>query len=84
MDLFNKKKVAALELALKNNENVIASLKSDVSILERDNDEMKLKLGEGRTMSARVKSAVSSYISSAKIKKDKPSEIITLTSAKSL
>lgn len=45
---------------------MIASLKSDVSILERDNDEMKLKLGEGRTMSARVKSAVSSYISSAR------------------
>ncbi|PKG68666.1 hypothetical protein [Pseudoalteromonas sp. GutCa3] len=66
MDIFNKKKMAKLERQLSLKEAECSSLKSDLAFLERENDELKTKLGTNVKVVAFVKSSEPSLIKDAK------------------
>ncbi len=63
MDFFNKKKLAKLERQLSLKEVECSSLKSDLEFLERENHELKNRLGENSKVVASVKSSKPSFIS---------------------
>lgn len=63
MDFFNKKKLAKLERQLSLKEAECTSLKSDLEFLERENHELKTRLGENSKVVASVKSSKPSFIS---------------------
>jgi hypothetical protein len=67
MDVFRKKKFRELNRQLLLKENECVSLKSDLYILERENYELKIRLGENSNMPAFVKSSKSSFIENAKV-----------------
>lgn len=66
MDIFNKKKMAKLERQLSLKEAECSSLRSDLAFLERENDELKTKLGTNVKVVASVKSSEPSFIKDAK------------------
>lgn len=66
MDIFNKKKIAKLERQLSLKEAECSSLKSDLAFLERENDELKTRLGTNVKVVASVKSSEPSLIKDAK------------------
>lgn len=66
MDIFNNKKIAKLERQLLLKEAECSSLKSDLAFLERENDELKTKLGTNVKVVASVKSFETSLIKDAK------------------
>lgn len=66
MDIFNKNKIAKLERQLSLKERECTSLKSDLALLERENDKLKARLGENRKVAICIKSSEPTFITDSK------------------
>jgi hypothetical protein len=82
LDIFNKNLIAKLERQLSLKERECISLKSDLEFLERENDELKSRLGENFKVVAAVKSSEPYFIKDAKNvnSADRPTQIINRAS----